>query len=510
MSSIFRQAMQSAPVQGSRRVALAAVDWLERQVRDDRTFAVAVAAVMALQYLSIFSHEPWLDEWQALQIALETPSQSDLLATLRYEGHPPLWYWLLQGLGGLVDPLRVLPLAAAILATVAQAIVLLKSPLTRAERLLLALGAFLLFEFLTVSRSLTLGVTVMIAAMPLWRTRWVWLAIAILPLCDFLFGVLSGVLVVLLVREGRAWLPGIVLWAAVGAFSAWTVMPAPELVPALHRLGFVTDLANFVLRCGLLLVPLQWSGAAPVWDGFPPLGLGLFLAAGFFAFAWRELRADRLHLALFLGFVAVTFLFSILVYPLAARHLMLIALLLILFAWLGAAAGRPLSPAFRIWLLVGALCGLFVAGWNLVVPFDTAGVAAREIRARGLVGEHWMAFPASRAQGVSALTGIKFEHAEAGCMQSFVRWNTPQTVASPPELQRLLQAKVAERGRFYLLSDLPLRTLPSSLIAPIAEIPAGYDGQAFNLYVVGPGLPPRALAVPDCVPGLRPLAQVRH
>jgi hypothetical protein len=502
MTSLASQAGQWPPIQALRRAGLAAVDRLEGAVHHNHVYAMAVAAVMALQYLLIFTHEPWLDEWQALQIALESHRQSDLLANLRYEGHPPLWYWLLQAIGHFAPPQWILAWAAALLATAAQSIVLLRSPLTRAERLLLALGCFLMFEFLTVSRSLTLGVTVLISTAQLWRTRWVWLAIAILPLCDFLFGVLSGAMIVLQVREGRTWLPGIAMWAVVAAFSAWTVVPAPDLAPALERLGFATDLANVVLRMGLLLVPLQWSGTGPAWDAFPPLGLGLLLAIGFFAFAWRELRSDRLDAMLFFGFVAIAVLFSIVVYPLAARHLMLIALLLIVLVWLRAADGRPASAGFRLWVLVGALCGLFVAGWNLAVPFDTAGTAAREIRARGLQDEHWVAFPASRAQGVSALTGLKFESLEAGCAQSFVRWNTPQTIQTPAELQRALEAKLAQRGRFYLLSDLPLSILPRSLVAPVAEIAPGYDGQAFNLYEVGPGIPVRPVTIPDCVPGL--------
>ena len=507
MSAVLNQIADWRLVRGVREAGTAAIERLEQFLALKMAWNCAAVGLLVLQTGLIFSHQPWLDEWQALQLALQSPTIAGLLENLRYEGHPPLWYLLLRGIGFWVDPFWVLPVAASLIALPAQAAILSKSPFSRAERLMISSGCFMLFEFMTISRSMTLGVALLIATMVLWRTRWVWLAIALLPLCDFLFGALSGILVLLQWRDRKGpWWPGIVLWGALGAVSAWSVRPAPDMLQALELLGPMRDLSSYMTRIGVLLLPLQWDLAGPAWNGFPPLDLGVLLGGGFFLFAWRQTRADPFQALLFWGFVALTLIFSMVIYPLHARHLMLIALLLILFVWRQAADGRLPSRGFRLWLLTGSLCGLLVATVNFVVPFDTAKLAAAEIRKRGLVDKQWMVFPDSRAQGVSALTGIKFERTEKRCMQTFIRWNYRTSLLTPDRLTAFLRQETAHRGRIYLLSDLELSALPRDLVVLLARIPAGYDRQEYYLYEVGPKLPDAAVGLPDCVPNQRPLS----
>lgn len=483
-----------------------AVERIDAALIRSIVWLVAVIALLALQLALVFGHRPWLDEWQALQLALQSATLGDLMDNMRYEGHPLLWFLYLRGLGALIPPLLVLPVAAALLAIATQAMILFACPLTRAERLLLASGCFMLIEFLTISRSLTLGVFLLVATIVLWRRRWVWLAIALLPLCDFLFGALSFILMVSRWRERRLWWPGVALWIASGLLSAWSVRPAPDMIPALESRGLVIDLANYLGSLGVLMLPLQWGKHGPTWNGALPLGLGGLFGIAFLLFAATQLRCDLMARKLFWGFVVLTLLFTLLVYPLATRHLMLIALLLILLVWHGATEGVRTTPGFRLWILAGSVCGLFVAAWNLAVPFDTAEAAAREIGRRGLVDRHWMVYPDSRAQGVSALTGMTFERTEVRCMQSFIRWNYRTRLGSAAKLTAYLRHETAMRGRFYLLSDLHLSAvIPRDVLRPIARIPAGYDNQEFYLFVVGPNLPEGRITLPLCVPNQRPL-----
>lgn len=146
---------------------------------------------------------------------------------------------------------------------------------------------------------------------------------------------------------------------------------------------------------------------------------------------------------------------------------------------------------------------------NLVEPFDTAKAAAREIERRGLSDRHWMAYPDSRGQGVSALSGIEFERAERRCMESFIRWDFRGALGSPDRMTRYLEDEVRQRGRFYLLSDTNMSLyLPASLVQPIAHVPAGYDGYEFHLFVVGPKAAERPITLPRCVPRQRPFTQL--
>lgn len=292
------------PMRGVMSASDRIVGWADDRLVRRTVWSLAVVFLLTLQMLLIFLHRPWLDEWQALQLALQSPTFADLLWNLRYEGHPPLWYLLLRTIGGVVSPYIVLPIAAGLLALVAQTVLILKSPFSRAERLLLASGCIMMFEFMTLSRGLTLGVALLIVTIALRHNRWMWIGLALLPMCDFLFGALSVVILILAWRERRLWWPGVVLWLVSSAVSAWTVRPAPDFIAALKHHGLVGDSLDFVSRSGLLLVPLQWGAHGPMWNGTLPLGLGGLMGVLFFLFASTQLRRDRLSQALFWGFRA--------------------------------------------------------------------------------------------------------------------------------------------------------------------------------------------------------------
>jgi len=483
------------------------VEKLDRRLQSSSVWVACVMGVLALQVALIFTHRPWLDEFQAIQLAVQAPDVPSLLAWLRYEGHPPLWYLILRGLAHIVNPLDALPITALLLALPMQVAILFASPFSRMERLLIATSEFVLFEFLTLSRSLTLGATVFVVVIACWRRRWTWLGIAVLPFCDFLFGVLSGICVLLKFREKNVWWPGIALWLASGLVSGWMVLPAPDELSAFITIGLAHDALGWLSNIGTLALPFQ-GGIIPFWN-VPPFPVAGLLAPAFLWFAWLQTKGDHFHRAMLFGFLGFTLLFSVAFYPFAIRHLMLAALLLIALAWLRLDRGEHPSAGFRLWILLAALCGLATAAINLVKPFDTASVAAREIERRGLAGKHWMVFPDSRAQGVSALTGIEFERTERGCMESFIRWNYRSSLQSADEMNAFLRRKVSAYGRFYLLSDVDLSLLLApGLLQRIAYVPAGYDGQEFYLFVVGPNAAERPVSLPRCVPDQRPFARL--
>lgn len=470
--------------------ALPGLSAVERALTRPSVWAGAIALLAVLQTWLIVTHAPWLDEWQALQIAVQSPTIHDLFVNLSYEGHPAPWYFLLRGLAAVLpDPLMALPAAALLLAAVAQATILTAAPFSRSERLLLSLSQFVLFEFLTLSRSLTLGATVVLLAAALWRRpRAAWFAIAFLPQCDFLFGVIAVAMVFLRWRERRLWWPGVALFIATGLFAAWTVRPAPDMMPALHALPIANGIGVWLARVATIGVPLQWYGGALAWDATAP---ALLLPIGgvlFYAVVRNELSAHRDHLVVFLGFVALTFVFSVAVYPLATRHLFMIALLLIALVWMRVASGGAApGTLFRAWLVVSAACGLASAGISAVMPFDTAASAAKIIRERGLVDKQWFAFRDSRGQGVAAINGMTFQPVGRDCAEDFIRWNFYGDLTAA-EVRGQLHDFAQVHGRYYILADVPLEH-----IAPFAHrfagIPAGYDGFAFYLYEVGAGRP---------------------
>jgi hypothetical protein len=476
----------------------------------DRVWLLAVALTLALQTLLTALHRPWLDEWQALQLAVQSPHVSDLMFSLRYEGHPPLWYLILRALAAwFPDPVYALPVAALLIAIPVQAAILFGAPFSRAERLMIALSEFVLFEYLTLSRSLTLGVAVMLAIALVWpRRRLVWLLIAILPLCDFLFGVVSVLFAALLWRERRVFGPFVVLWLVCGVFAAWSVRPMPDIVTALATRGLGQDIPAWLAKMGTLGLPLQWQSLQPGWNAPPPGLLRGPALVGFMAVACVELRNSRASLAAFGAFVVVLLVFSLAVYPLAIRHLSLAALLLIVLVWRLALQGGTRSVWWRAWLLVLALCGLFTATIALIEPFDTAPEAAAMIERMGLRDKTWVPFPQSAGQDIAALDSIVFERLSQHCSEDFVRWNVADdhAIHTFADLRARLVRKVQADGRFYLLTTYDLAE-DQPLVHRIAAVPPGYDRENYYLFMIGENRPearPHALLCNGRHPPLRP------
>lgn len=456
---------------------------------------------MALQGWLIAWHEPFVDEWQAVQIAVQSPGWPQLLENLRYEGHPPLWYMLLRGLAEVFGPYLALPAATLLLGFVTQWLILFESPFPRWARLLVAIGEFVLFEYNTVSRGYTLGVMLTFAAVAWWdRRRLVWLIIAALPFTDFLFGVISLGFVFLRWRERAIWWPGAGLWAALSLLAAWTIVPAPDFVsvyaPSTRDMGSVLI---WLARVSSVFLPLQGANFL-YWDAPLPDALGLTMWTGFFAVAWlqTEGRGD-MRLVVF-GFLAVTLAFSVALNPLANRHVMLAGILLIALTWRMLDEGGSMRRLFAIWLGIVALAGLFTAAVNLVHPFDTAKEAARRIHALGLADEHWAAYPQQHGQGVAAMTGIRFQRMEDDCMQDMIRWNQARPYRTIEEMERGAVAEARAHGRYYILTDTPMASSP--MIRELAFIERGYDGKTYRLFEIGPGLPRYARKLPPCAPGM--------
>ncbi len=469
-----------------------------------------VLLILGLQIALTALHRPWLDEWQSVQIAVESPRIADLLFNLRYEGHPPLWYLVLRVVAGwFADPARALSLVALVLAVPVQLTILLGAPFTRAERVMISLSEFVLFEYLTVSRSLTMGFAVMICIAAWWkRDRVAGLLIALLPQCDFLFGVISVLLVLLRWRERRIDKPSLLLWLASGALAAWSVRTMPDMVPALLPKGLGKDFSVWLADFSTLGLPLQWQGRQLLWNSPPPPGLGGPALVCFVTMAWIELRKKRDFLLAFIAFVGLTLVFSLTVYQLSIRHLSLAATLLILLVWRLAENGEERSVWWRAWLLVLSLCGLLTAVVNFMEPFHTAQETAALINRLGLREKTWVPFPHSAGQSVAAVNTMMFERLTEHCSEDMIRWNEADGhhVTDMVALRLRLRRKVAEDGRFYLLTWIPLQNEPP-LLLQLGIVAQGYDGLPFYLYVVGED---HADARPHGVTCITPLGPLRR
>jgi hypothetical protein len=291
--------------------------------------------------------------------------------------------------------LLTLPVAAALIAVPGQLAILLAAPFARSQRLCSALSEFVLFEFFTVSRSLTLGAACVFLALALWRRgHWAWPFIVLLPQCDFLFGVLSFIFVGWRWAERRAPLG----WWAGGSPRACCSMvgaPCADVAPAITQPGRLARLIDWLAdeRAGL---PLQWHGLRPEWGQPPPALLGAIALFAVAAMAWHSCAADRPiaragRLCRIYASVQRGGLRPSVRHSCSARCCW--------WRWSGArpAGGRP-GVWMRAWLWLVAGCGVFMAVVALIMPFNNSDRASAWIASHNLSQERWLAFPESAGE----------------------------------------------------------------------------------------------------------------
>ena len=393
----------------------------------------------------------------------------------------------------------VLPMAATLCAFIAQGIIVLASPFSRFERLLIASSQYVLFEFLTISRGTTLGVALVMLALISWRSRWLWAIMALLPMVDFLFGVLSGVFLILKWRERDMWWPGIALWFAGSAFAGWSVIPPVDMVSASQIMSTSPNLFMWFTMMGSLPFPFQ-GGIAPQWNT-PVVPIASVAWIVMLWLCWHLTRSFMWHRLMVFGFFGFTLVFSLKVYPIGLRHLMLGCLLLFALKWLQYSDGNAtdVSWPWRIWLIILSVCGLTTGALSTTYGFDNGAQVVAEIERRGLTDKRWIALPEWRVPAIAARSDIAFERLGKECNFRFVRWDhTYSAIASPQSFTAALKADIAANGKGYLLSDMSFDGFDEALITPLASINRGYDGIPYHLYVIGREAPEKPRKLSRC------------
>ena len=119
---------------------------------------ILVTIFIIFGFFGILHHDMWHDEIQAWMIAINSHSLSELYANLKYESHPPLWYWLLM----LIQRFFSNPISMQILhlgiASLNAWLVLKYAPFNRLQKVFLVFGYSLFYEYMLISRGYVLGV----------------------------------------------------------------------------------------------------------------------------------------------------------------------------------------------------------------------------------------------------------------------------------------------------------------------------------------------------------------
>ncbi len=473
----------SAPMQGRKA---AYFRHLAHRIADSKLAWTAVVAMLLLIQGSLVTvHEHWADEWQALQIALLSPNIEALLENLHYEGHPPLWYLLLRFIGAFTHPLSVLMIAQLAIALSIQALILSSLSLPKWQRLCVALSYFLLIEYGTLSRSHSLGTLVLITFFLARNIRLRWAAVAILPMVDFQFGLLSVAAIAILWRAGTWSSAGLACWVVSSLLAAWSVVPAPDMVAAQYPpegiVGFLRSLALLSSQ----LIPLHVFPGRVDW-GIPwPGALGVILGLLFVWMGDLILREDRFHRIVFHTFVWTCIIFSSSVYAFGIRHFTLAPILLILLVATNPGSSSRQHVLFQIWIALSAGLGIFGAAISFTMPFDVSDKAATFIRARELEKQNWVAWPDFTGTSLSSRLQIELGSIKKGCTQAFNRWNVDHRFDGAESMAAAFGGFADKHGAFYVATPINLENVAAHIpMRQIAYFPAGYNHYEIRLYEV--------------------------
>ncbi len=126
---------------------------------------LVLGAFLILGCVGIFSHEMWRDELQAWLIAKNGPDLGAVLQSIKFEGHPALWYIMLHFLSKLTSSLLSFQFFHLVIAAVSVYVFIAFAPFSKLQKVLFAFGYFPLYEYSIISRHYAIGVLTYICIM---------------------------------------------------------------------------------------------------------------------------------------------------------------------------------------------------------------------------------------------------------------------------------------------------------------------------------------------------------
>ncbi|UKO96082.1 hypothetical protein [Nostoc sp. UHCC 0870] len=106
-----------------------------------------------LGFIGVINHSMWRDELNPWLIVRDSESFGDLIANIRYEGHPVLWYFSLAFLRKIADNPLIMQIFHLTITIFSVSIFCLYSPFNYQQKFLFTFGYFPFYEYLVISRN---------------------------------------------------------------------------------------------------------------------------------------------------------------------------------------------------------------------------------------------------------------------------------------------------------------------------------------------------------------------
>jgi hypothetical protein len=427
--------------------------------RPDHRFAAGVVvAYLPVAVFAITHHEMWRDELHCWLVARDSATPWDVVRNRAYDGHPPLWYWLLWVIEKVTHDPRAMQIAHVAIATAVVWVFASRAPFPRAVRWLFPFGYFIAYEYVAISRCYGLALLFALALCAHHPARFArpFVTAALLTalaLTATVSTVVAAAYAVALAVDGlgmarrgqtgarRAWIPIAGATLACGAAALCTWPPADSTVTHVawpSRLPSDDGATRIV--AGLVPIPRAdfffWNSNALL--SFEPFRrVALLVSIGIAA--WILLAVSRCVFATVLfgvGTVLLVALFAF-VYGGDVRHHGFFFVLFLMAAWIAATAPPSGPRSLRSRVFGGALTPTVAAVLFLHLPaaaialdfdyryvFSSGRRAADALRAHGLENALFVAevdFPATAVLGQLGPKAVAYSP-RTGRTFSFVKW----------------------------------------------------------------------------------------
>ena len=487
---------------------------------DRHLLPVAFGTFVLLLVMLALRHEPWRDEWQAWVIARDSSSLGDVLHNSRYEGHPPLWYFVLWFASRISRDVVAMQLVNAAIGVATAAVVLWRAPFARAARIAILFGYFPLYQYGTISRSYGLGlmllvVTLAVAAQRPRRPLAVAVPLGLMILTSahaLLLGaaVAGGLLVdgVVTARADRATLPSrrsvvaaSVLLAVCGIVAVLQIMPpsdggygvglstpsdarsqasplAPvtmamfvgrKLLPTSRVLGALATVVGAIVVAAVAWQVRRRPGALTLWLGANALLLGL----AWFRYVGQIRHWGHVYLAAIATFWLVESFGE----------------------WRGTVPHRPMRwdrvVAYCAILVLSAqvLFGLRAVYKDLRLPYSPTPAAAAWIREHDLIDATLIGWPDEVAMAVAADLDRPMLFLEQDRVGTFVLWRNDRRRVTSREIVTAVEDRLGDGRPVVVVTKDELH----GSLGPLRHVGSFDDGiissEPIELYVAEPNGP---------------------
>lgn len=459
--------------------------------------ALAVLLYLVLMVAAQLRHEPWRDEVHCWMVGRDAQGLWDVLTgERRYDGHPFLWYWLLN----LVSHFSRAPGAMQVFTVGSTALtaylVAFRSPFATYERVLLLFSHYFVYEYAVVCRSYVVGVLLVCTFCALYDPRrirfgWLSLLLVLLVAVSAYSALVAGALALFLflhhlqirrddrlasfwsIAFPRAALLGLVIFCFGVAFVGVTTAPPADAYFDSPIAGGTDKYAVFgaLQRFLIGMVPIPPTGTVEVWnhsifDTLSPSYAAIVPWAGLALLVlWIVALGRRPFLALpFVVGVLVMAAFQNFKYMGAVRHWGHYSLLLVACVWLSRKAGfRPKKGwllqrgLFALNMLAQVYSGFVLVRADLLGTFSGAKETATYIRDAGLQDEPLVGASDHPVSAVAGYLDREFVYPETGERGQTVLFHDRRKSPTSGDLLALAYAESERTGKdTIIVSSFPI------------------------------------------------------